>query len=182
MFNNLTNKKDGFTLVELLLVIAIIGILFAIVFVAIDPSQRLQESRDAVRQADVRDILEATQQYVIDNEGSSPFSDDGTAGEYELLCEGDNATDGADCSDPAGGSVVAGDCSGSLPYGGTFATGSVLSLDNLVGTYLTEYVRDPKAGAFTSDTQYDTGYAVDVTDAGSYVIASCDYEASSDAI
>jgi prepilin-type N-terminal cleavage/methylation domain-containing protein len=60
------NKKSGFTLLEMLLVIAIIAILAAIVIIAINPSKQLADSNNARRHSDVRAIYKALQQYTID--------------------------------------------------------------------------------------------------------------------
>ncbi|MEI8060834.1 MAG: prepilin-type N-terminal cleavage/methylation domain-containing protein [Candidatus Berkelbacteria bacterium] len=64
--------KKGFTLLEILLVIAIIAILAAIVIIAINPAKQLADSRNAQRQTDVETVLNATYQYAIDNSGSMP--------------------------------------------------------------------------------------------------------------
>ena len=64
--------KKGFTLLEILLVIAIIAILAAIVIIAINPAKQLADSRNAQRQTDVETVLNATYQYSIDNSGSMP--------------------------------------------------------------------------------------------------------------
>ena len=65
-------KKSGFTLLEILLVVAAIGILAGIVILALNPGKQLAETRNAQRQADVNTILNAVYQYAIDNDGTIP--------------------------------------------------------------------------------------------------------------
>ncbi|MFZ2252824.1 MAG: type II secretion system protein [Minisyncoccia bacterium] len=65
-------KQKGFTLIEVLLVIAILAILAAVVIVAINPSKQLMKSRDAQRSADVYSILNAVYQYTVDHESAFP--------------------------------------------------------------------------------------------------------------
>ena len=67
-----TNRKKGFTLLEILLVIAIIAMLAAIVIIAINPAKQLADSRNAQRETDINTILNATYQYAVDNNGSIP--------------------------------------------------------------------------------------------------------------
>ncbi len=64
-------KKRGFTLIEILLVVAAIAILAGIVILAINPSKQLGDTRNAQRHADVTTILNAVYQYYIDT-GSLP--------------------------------------------------------------------------------------------------------------
>lgn len=69
-------KKDtrisGFTLIEVLLVIAILAILAAVVIIALNPAKQLAEAQNAQRRSDVRAILDAVHQYAVDNYGSLP--------------------------------------------------------------------------------------------------------------
>ena len=69
---NNSTQNQGFTLVELLLVIGIIAVLAVVVFVALDPAKRFADARDARRTSNVETILSAVHQYVIDNKGSFP--------------------------------------------------------------------------------------------------------------
>jgi type IV pilus assembly protein PilA len=68
-----TKQNKGFTLLEILLVIAAIGILAAIVLVAINPNRQIAQARNTVRQADINTIQKAVEQYLIEK-GSYPSS------------------------------------------------------------------------------------------------------------
>ncbi len=76
----MSKNNKGFTLIEVLLVVAIIAILAGIVIIAVNPSKQLADSRNAQRRADVSTILNAVYQYSIDN-GSIPASVTTTAAE-----------------------------------------------------------------------------------------------------
>jgi prepilin-type N-terminal cleavage/methylation domain-containing protein len=66
------NMQKGFTLLEVLLVVAIIAILAGIVIIAINPGKNLGDSRNSNRSTDVNTILNATYQYILDNNGNLP--------------------------------------------------------------------------------------------------------------
>ncbi|MBU0732324.1 prepilin-type N-terminal cleavage/methylation domain-containing protein [Patescibacteria group bacterium] len=65
-------KKQGFTIVEIMLVMAIIAILMAIVLIAINPFVRFGESRDTARWEEVGSIGNAVVAYSADNRGALP--------------------------------------------------------------------------------------------------------------
>lgn len=65
-------KNKGFTLIEILVVIAIIALLAAVVFVALDPVKRFADARNSRRWNDVNSILTATHEYIVDNGGDLP--------------------------------------------------------------------------------------------------------------
>jgi len=67
-------RLKGFTLIEVLLVIAILAILASIVILAINPNKQFASARDAQRMSDVYSILNAMHQYALDHEGSFPES------------------------------------------------------------------------------------------------------------
>ncbi len=62
----ISNNK-GFTLIEIILVVAVIAILAGIVIFAVNPTKQLADSRNANRKADVNTILNASYQYTVDN-------------------------------------------------------------------------------------------------------------------
>lgn len=71
--SQIKNNK-GFTLLEILLVVAAIAILAGIVILAINPAKQLGATRNAQRYSDVNTISNAVYQYSIDNDGTLPSS------------------------------------------------------------------------------------------------------------
>jgi prepilin-type N-terminal cleavage/methylation domain-containing protein len=81
LLTKIRKQQKGFTLLEVLLVVAIIAILAAIVIIAINPGKQLGDSRNAQRQADVTTIMNAVYQYSLDNNGALPAGVTATATE-----------------------------------------------------------------------------------------------------
>ena len=86
--------QAGFTLLEVLLVVAIIAILAGIVIIAINPTKNLGDSRNAQRSSDVTTILNAVYQYSLDTNGAVPTTITTSATE---IC----STTGVPCASPA---------------------------------------------------------------------------------
>lgn len=92
----------GFTLIEALLVIAILSILASIVIVAINPARQLSNTRDAERLSDVYTIMNALHQYAADNDGAYPSTV--TTTELEVC-----ATDAPSCTELSDLSILTDD-------------------------------------------------------------------------
>ncbi|MCA9371802.1 type II secretion system protein [Candidatus Woesebacteria bacterium] len=69
----------GFTLIELLVVIGILAILLAITLVAINPAQNLQQAETQSRRSGATQMLNAINQYMVDNNGDLPAGLGGVA-------------------------------------------------------------------------------------------------------
>jgi prepilin-type N-terminal cleavage/methylation domain-containing protein len=149
---SLPNIKRGFTLIEILLVIAILSILLVVVFAALNPAQRLEDTRNARRWNDVNNYLTAIHECIIDNDGDETqcgLTDDGTVDE---IVDGAAVTTGCDAV-----------CGG--------ATGDCVNLDTLVTqAYLGSLPTDPIVPA-TDHTSYSV-----VVSSGIVTVAACGAE------
>lgn len=77
-------NKKAFTLLEVLLVIALISILFVISVVMINPYQQVGDINNAQRRADVLSIYTAVNQYRDANSGNLPT---GITDELKSICK-----------------------------------------------------------------------------------------------
>lgn len=66
------NKTEGFTIIEVVLVLAIAGLIFLMVFIALPALQRNQ--RDTQRKSDISRILTQVENYKTSNRGQVPSS------------------------------------------------------------------------------------------------------------
>jgi prepilin-type N-terminal cleavage/methylation domain-containing protein len=74
-----TNRKKGFTIIEVVLVLAIAGLIFLMVFIALPALQRNQ--RDTARKNEVSKVLSSVTTYQSNNRGGAPSADT-TFGKY----------------------------------------------------------------------------------------------------
>jgi prepilin-type N-terminal cleavage/methylation domain-containing protein len=65
-------KERGFTIIEVVLVLAIAGLIFLVVFLALPALQKSQ--RDTGRRQDVGKVVSGLQQYLSDNRNTWPTS------------------------------------------------------------------------------------------------------------
>ena len=62
-------KNQGFTLIEILVVIGLIAVLATVVLVAINPGRQFAQARNSQRTSNVNTILNAIGQRIADNKG-----------------------------------------------------------------------------------------------------------------
>lgn len=148
--NNL-NNKSGFTLIELLLVVAIIATLAIGVFVALNPSQRLKDSKDARRRTDVANVLTAVHAYIVDNGGALPSGL--TAG----MTESQLGTAASGCTVSTNGCAAT-------------ATACV-DLSTPLAAYLKDIPYDPSTGSAA-----ETNYSIVVDSNGIVTVKACGAE------
>ena len=74
----MAKSKKGFTIIEVVLVLAIAGLIFLMVFIALPALQRSQ--RNTQREDDISRFLTAANDYQTNNHGKSPFKSDGYSG------------------------------------------------------------------------------------------------------
>jgi len=87
---NTKRKTNGFTLLEILMVVAGIAILAAIVTLEINPKRELAKARNQERESDVNTIRNALKQYSLDNQGQVPS---GVTADLKDICQGNCTTD-----------------------------------------------------------------------------------------
>ena len=77
-----TKSKKGFTIIEVVLVLAIAGLIFLMVFIALPALQRSQ--RNTQRADDMSRVLTAVNSYQSNNNGKTPFTKANGATNYTV--------------------------------------------------------------------------------------------------
>ena len=163
--------KGGFTLIELLIVIGIIGILAAIILVAVDPQKRLRQARNARRSAEVNALLNAILNYTVDNKGKLPNVLTATTTNVVLVL-----------GTGSSGQMTATTCPNSITGAGTSTDFANFATD-LVDEYIADIPVDPR-GTNDTDTYNSvrTGYYAKRTTNGRVEVGSCNPEDEGDGI
>jgi len=158
------NKAKGFTLVELIIVIAVIAILAAAIFVAIDPARRLHESRNARRWSDVTTLVDAIVKYQADNAGTHYSAVSGiTGGKYVIM--GTTTDDDGLCAEED----TAADACANVSTGS--GTSDCIDLSSIGSNYLGNVPYDPQNGSAE-----DTSYYIKRDSNNAITIGACDEE------
>ena len=109
--------KKGFTLVELLVVIAVISVLAAVTVVAINPAKKLAQSRDAARKSSMQQLVTSLSAYYTQN-SSYPATAPELVEKEELksLPKSPTGTDFNYSVSPSGCTSVAKSCAAAMVY------------------------------------------------------------------
>lgn len=102
---NITNKPktQGFTIIEVVLVLAIAGLIFLIVFLALPALQRSQ--RDTQRKNDLSRFMSQLTQYQSNKQGSTPSGNGAGATQWGGFVSSYLTNNGQAFSDPSTGST-----------------------------------------------------------------------------
>lgn len=79
--------KEGFTLIEVLLIVAILAILIGIILMKIKPMKRQIEALDVQRKADALSIQSAATQFTIETVSLPPGTPIGTEADAKDICQ-----------------------------------------------------------------------------------------------
>lgn len=144
---------SSFTLIEILVVIAIIGVLSAAVLVAVNPVKRAGKARDAQRKSDMSQVKTALEVYFVTNgqypfTGNDPYLFESWWGDYPYL-----------------------GINGNRPYSGPTAY-----IPNLAPDYIKRLPKDPRGIAGNPGTEAPPPYCIPDNVGYTYVSNGADYK------
>jgi prepilin-type N-terminal cleavage/methylation domain-containing protein len=152
--------STGFTLIELIITVAILAVLVTIVVVALNPAEQLKRSRDAKRVGDLDAIKTALNLYLAQATSTINLSGDTTVNDR---CIGGAAAtffvnSGAEFSNPSGFAAVA-TSSGQLPATSSVVLAAGSWMPALIGqtpggTPLAQLPLDPTTGVSAASSTY----------------------------
>jgi hypothetical protein len=137
-------------MVKIFYVVIFVAILATAMFVFVNPSQRIKDSRDAKRIEDVDTILSSVRAYIVDNKGALP-----TGLTTNMPTQLQLGT--------TGGAALTGNCK--------VAANAKVDLANPLIKYLKTIPTDPKGGTISA-----TGYAIQVDANNLVTVIACNTE------
>jgi type II secretory pathway pseudopilin PulG len=164
---NLGNRASisGFAFLEMVLVVAVIGIFASIVIIAVNQGRQSAATRNAQRHVDVNTILGAIYQYSLDHDGSVPSSINTSSSQTCSSVGSQNLNAFSICK--AGTSIVGGNgtCNG-------------IDLEDLTedGVYAVSLPTDPSGHVSLSSQTTHTGYFVIRESSGHITVCAPDAE------
>lgn len=147
------SARAGFTLIELIIVVAIIAIVAATIFIALDPAKQLHTARNSTRWADITSILDGIKKYQFENDGALPPID-GSPGSVQIVGSNVGTCGTVTC----GVHTVA-------------SAGCALDLSAQLRPYMKKLPSDPKTG-----TDRNSRYYVNKDEYGLISVGACDSE------
>jgi len=153
--------REKFTFIELVIIFAIVTIIVAAAFVAIDPARRLHTARNTNRLEDVSSILNSITKYRNDNDGvlpSTPIAIDSNPNTFQLIGKNIGDCESATCSVLKAKQISTSDC-------------EVTGLYRDIQPYIVNIPKDPKAS-----NEDNTRYYINKDSNGFITIGACDVE------
>ena len=169
------SRNKGFTLIELLIVIAVMAILATVVFVALNPMARFQDSRNARRWTDVNSILQAIKLLQVDAKGGYPQNVQNKPASDTAYYQIGNSDTGCALTCTASGITTEDSC---VSLTGGLVSAEAINGVTVPGGYLSAVPIDPNATGATADR---TGYFFKRATNGVITIGACTPEQGSDA-
>lgn len=152
-------KSSGFTLIELIIVVAIIALLAAASFVAINPGKRVGDANNAKRWSDITAIADAYSAYLVDNSGTAPTTTPTpTVGVTYSIATTTGGTTFATCAASTGNNTT---------------TTALVDLSALVSSGHIGVIPTDPTFSYALDA-YNTGYYYYYETSGKLVIGSCE--------
>lgn len=148
-------RKNGFTLIELIIVVFIISLVAAAIIIAINPAKRIGESNNSRRWADLSSISKAVDLYSADNGGAPSIFSSSTVA--------------------VGMKVVLCDSSATLTCDGDTYGCLVVDDSSFLGSYLPSLPVDPE-----KSNASDTGYYMTRESNGAISFGACSSYGSTD--
>lgn len=185
------SREKGFTIIELLIVIGIIGFLAAAILVAVDPVKRIQDARDSERWSEVNTLLSGILKWQVDNRAQFFGGEAGDVGDNRLegnvIIPGSNIQMIIDNSGSTNADITTIDCTSAVaaticpgaPAGSAISANDgecMADLGRTTGGIVGDYIAELPVDPGDLSVEGTTGYYINVTTNGRITIGSCEAE------